>query len=57
MAAYFELDPCTNCKANRWRMGVREAKTGKTAFACFECGGNVYVRLTKEAYQHLAGGD
>lgn len=56
MATYFELDPCTNCKKNQWRMGARDAKTGKTEFSCFDCAGNVYVRLTKEAYQHLAGG-
>lgn len=57
MATYFELEPCTNCRKNQWRLGVRDAKTGKTEFSCFDCAGNVYVRLTKEAYTHLAGGD
>lgn len=65
MATYFELDPCSEarggrlpaCKANQWRLGVRDPQTGKTEFTCFDCASNVYVRLTKEAYQHLAGGD
>ena len=54
---YFELDPCTNCRENRWRIGMRDHHTGKTDFSCFACAGVVYVRLTKEAYQHLLGGD
>jgi len=54
---HFELDPCTNCRENRWEMGRRQASTGKTEFRCFTCSGYVYVRLTKEAYDHLAGGD
>lgn len=54
---YFELDNCTNCHANRWRLGVRDAKTGKTEFSCFDCANNVYVRLTADGYRHLAGGD
>lgn len=57
MLTYFELDPCTNCKKNQWRLGARDPQTGKTEFVCFDCAGVVYVRLTKEAYQHLAGGD
>lgn len=57
MAVYFELDPCTNCKQNRWRMGRRDPQTGRTEFSCFDCAGNVYIRLTREAFVHLAGGD
>lgn len=57
MATYFELEPCTNCKKNQWRLGVRDAKTGRTEFTCFDCASNVYVQLTKDAYTHLAGGD
>jgi hypothetical protein len=55
MSTYFELDPCL-CKQNRWRMGIR-ARDGKTEFHCFDCGAVTYVRLTKEAFDHLAGGD
>jgi len=54
---FFELDPCTNCKKNQWRLGVRDTKTGRTEFMCLGCATNVYIRTTAEGYKHLAGGE
>jgi hypothetical protein len=52
---HFELDNCTNCKGNRWSMEHRQKNSGKVEFKCFACANIVYVRLTEEAYRHLAG--
>lgn len=54
---YFSLEPCTNCRQNQWRLGVRDARTGKTEFSCFDCANTVYVLLARDEYRHLAGGD
>ncbi len=52
---HFELDPCTNCRSNRWELCQRQPGTGKTEFKCFVCANMVYVKLTEAAYRHLAG--
>ncbi len=52
---FFELDPCTNCKTNQWAMLHRQKASGKVEFKCFTCANVVYVRLTADAYRHLAG--
>ncbi len=52
---HFELDPCTNCKSNRWELGAREARTGATEFKCSTCANMVYIRTTAAGFRHLAG--
>lgn len=53
--ALFELDVCTNCKSNAWKLGAR--KKDRTEFGCLYCGAVVTVLLTKQQFRHLAGGE
>jgi len=51
MTTYFELDPCTNCRANCWLIGAR--KKDHTEFRCFYCGQYRDVLLSREQFLHL----
>lgn len=57
MTVVFELDePCTNCKGNTWRIGLRTQR-GLTEFLCVACGAVVYTNLTREEFDYLQGAD
>lgn len=50
---FFEIDSCTNCRSNCWKLGLR--KKDRTEFSCVYCGGVVTVLLTKEQFAFMAG--
>jgi hypothetical protein len=50
---FFEIDDCTNCKSNQWKLGLRHKE--RTEFECIACGGVVTVLLSNEQYRHLLG--
>ncbi len=52
---HFELDDCTNCRANRWEMCHRQKDSGRTEFKCVYCANIVIFKTTLEQFRVIAG--